>query len=116
TQPGGKNQYIHCGNSNVIERNNGSSSAYHSLQSHLDLRDWHHMTSSVSYTWSHTIDTTSEVFSRTNAGALAVSQNPFDLRPERGRSGIDFPNNLAVQFIYDIPYYRSQQGWLGHLL
>jgi hypothetical protein len=115
TAPGFTGQYVNCANTNVFERNNGASSIYHSLQSSLRMRSWHNITSQAAYTWSHNIDTTSEVFTRTSVGQIPVGQNPFNPGAgERGRSGIDFPNDLAVTLTYDLPLYKSQEGFRGH--
>ena len=37
-----------------------ASSSYHSLQASLRFRDWHRLSSSVNYTWSHSIDNASD--------------------------------------------------------
>jgi outer membrane receptor protein involved in Fe transport len=97
---------------------NGGWSKYNGLQTELRIGQWHNLTSTVSYTWSHTMDNTSEVFSTLGGGnTLSYSQNPFDNDVgERANSGIDFPNVFGLTLIYDIPYQREQVGVLGHLL
>ncbi len=115
--PGFTNRYADCNFRNVVRRQNSAFGIYHSLQSRFDIRNWHGVTSTLAYTWSHNIDNASEIFSTTGAGLLSFSQNPFDInRGERGTSLFDYRHNLALQFIYELPWFRSQQGVLGHFL
>src|SRR5262249_31790179 len=37
-------------------------------------------------------------------------------RPERGNSGLDYPNIASIYLLYDLPWYRDQKGFAGHLL
>jgi len=117
--PGNNGQgYANCDLRRVVERANTAWSKYHSLQSELRIGQWHGVTATASYTWSHTMDNASEVFS-TIAGGNTVSyaQNPFDTnRAERANSGIDFPNLLGIALVYDLPFAKSQQGFAGKLL
>ncbi|HEY6331873.1 MAG TPA: hypothetical protein VI756_21275, partial [Blastocatellia bacterium] len=41
---------------------------------------------------------------------------PFNFKNERGYSGFDRPNAMSLNFIWDIPFYRSQEGIVGHVL
>jgi hypothetical protein len=68
----------------------------------------------ASYTFSKTIDNASEIFS---FGESAFAQNPFDVeRAERGLSGFDRRHALSANFIYDIPLYKDQKGFIGRVL
>lgn len=68
----------------------------------------------VSYTFSKTIDNASEIFS---FGESAFAQNPFNVeKGERGLSGFDRRHAFSTNFIYDVPFYKDQQGFLGKLL
>jgi len=71
-----------------------------------------------SYTYSHAIDNTSEIFSTLAGGnTLQESQNPFQPGgPERANSGTDFRNVVGVAVVYDVPIYKGQHGFKGHLL
>jgi hypothetical protein len=118
TAPGYANGNVNCNFSNVITYANSASSNYNGLQSQLRIGNWRGLSATGSYTWSHAIDNTSEVYS-TIAGGNTVSwaQNPFQTGgPERANSGTDFPNVVAVEIVYAIPAYKSQQGLKGHLL
>jgi hypothetical protein len=120
TQPGYFSGFgmADCTKRRVSERKNSAWSKYNGLRSELRIGNWHGLTSTVSYTWSHTMDNASEIYSTTGGGnTLSFGQNPFDTdRAERANSGIDFPNVFGVTFIYDFPFYKNQNGFKGHLL
>ena len=118
-QPGGNSAgYANCNFRRVVERGNFAWSKYHGLQSQLRIGGWHGLSATGSYTFSHTIDNASEVYSTVAGGnTLSFAQNPFDTdRAERANSGIDFPHLFGVTMVYELPFYKSQQGFLGHLL
>jgi len=110
--------YANCEFRRVVERANTGWSKYHSLQTELRIGQWHGLTSTVSYTWSHTMDNASEVYSTVAGGnTVSFAQNPFNSdRGERANSGIDFPNLLGITFIYDFPFAKSQHGFAGKIL
>ena len=111
--------YVDCTKTNVVQYATTGYSIYHGMQTELRMKSWHNFTASAAYTWSKTIDNTSEAFSTGGYGgnALAYSQNPFDIsRAERGISGYDFPHVVGVLVIYDFPMYKDQHGFLGHTL
>jgi outer membrane receptor protein involved in Fe transport len=116
--PGFAQGFVDCNRTRVFGRANTSFSIYHSLQSNLRISNWHGVTAGVSYTFSKTIDNASEVFSNISGGTtLAFPQNPFNgNQPERGISGIDYPHVFSLYMLYDLPFYKSQQGLKGRLL
>jgi hypothetical protein len=69
------------------------------------------------YTYSKTLDNVSEVFSTFGAGnTLAVPQNPsVTQRGEYSFSGLDFPNTFSILVTEDLPFFKDQHGWAGHL-
>jgi hypothetical protein len=98
-------------------RGNTAASTYHALQSELRGTMWNQLTHGVAYTYSHNIDNVSEVFTFLGSGSVAFSQNPFNWsRGERGNSNIDLRHVIAYNFIWDIPWKKSQQGFAGHLV
>ena len=107
--------YANCNFSRVAEYANTGYSIYHGLQSQLRLQNWHGFTGQASYTYSKTIDNTSEAFS-SNAGTVyAFAQNPFDVsKAERAVSNYDFPNVLSLLWVYDLPF-KNHNGLLGHV-
>jgi hypothetical protein len=69
----------------------------------------------ASYTWSKTIDNSSEIFAFDIASSN--TQNPFCITScERGLSILDRPHAFSANFIYDAPFFKEQRGVLGHLL
>ena len=118
TQPGGALGYVDCARTRVQERSNGAYSTYHGLQTELRVGGWHGVTATASYTFSKVIDNSSEVFSTGVGGnTTSFSQNPFDTaKAEHAVSGIDYPHVFGLAFIYDLPFYKSGRGMMGHVL
>lgn len=118
TQPGSLKGNVDCTHSRVQVRDNQAFSIYHSLQTELRVANWHGLTSTLAYTYSHTIDNTSEVFSTVAGGnTLAIAQNPFNTsKGEKGNSGIDYRHVFGLTVIYDLPFYKSQHGFMGKTL
>jgi carboxypeptidase family protein/TonB-dependent receptor-like protein len=116
--PGFQAGNVNCNFSNVTQYANTASSSYSGLQSELRIASWHGVSATASYTYSKTIDNASEVFSTLAGGnTLAYAQNPFAPgAPERANSGIDFPHVVGVTVVYDLPFYKGQHGYAGHVL
>jgi hypothetical protein len=69
----------------------------------------------AAYTWSKTIDDASEIFAFDIASANA--QNPFCINQcERALSQIDRRHAFSANFIWEMPWYKEQRGFVGHLL
>ncbi len=98
-------------------RTNGASGSYHGLQTRFDTR-FSDIVFNANYTWSKTIDNASEIFSTFGGGqTVAQSQNPFDTDAgERGLSAFHQKHNFTANFIYELPFYKEQSGWVGKLL
>jgi hypothetical protein len=92
-----------------------ANSNYHSLQTSWKINDWHGLTSTVNYTWSHSIDDASDgedyvpnASQPDNSQALIASN--------RGNSNFDVRNRFTWNFIYQIPtlsssWKRLTGGW-----
>jgi outer membrane receptor protein involved in Fe transport len=117
-QPGFAQGNVDCTHSRVQERDNKAFSIYHSLQTELRTSNFHGITATAAYTYSKVIDNSSEIFSNLAGGStLAIPQNPFNTgKGEKGNSGIDFPHVFGFTLIYDVPFYKSQHGFLGKAL
>ncbi|HYL39152.1 MAG TPA: TonB-dependent receptor [Bryobacteraceae bacterium] len=100
----------------VRERANSGSSIYHSLQASLEKRLSRNFSMAAHYTWSMFIDDGSEVFNPSNSGEVAVAQDSFARRLDRGRSTYDRPQRFAVNGVYEIPFMHDQTGLIGHVL
>src|ERR1700674_8260 len=107
-----------CNFSNIRNRVNGAFSSYNGLQSELRVAQWHGLSGAASFTWSKTLDNTSEIFSTGSGGnTVAGAQNPFDVSAgEKSLSGLDFPKTASLYVIYDLPFYKNQHGFIGRVL
>jgi hypothetical protein len=88
-------------------------SNYHSLQAQLQKRFSGNSLVNVSYTWSHGL--TTDPADRSTGGS-ALPQVTGDLRGNYGPTIADRRHVLTANFVYDLPFYRTQQGLLGHLV
>ena len=96
-------------------RTNSSSSTYDALQASFDKRLSNSFSAGFHYTYSTFIDDGSEIFNPSSA-EVAVSQDSFNRRSDRGRSSYDRPHRFTGNFVYELPFYKSQNGFVGHLL
>jgi hypothetical protein len=104
-----------CNFTNLRIRNNGAWSKYNGLQAELKMRTFHGLTANVAYTWSKATDNVSEIFSSTGGVTTPIAQNPFDPNNgERGLAAQSFPHVVSTYWIYELPWMKSQQGFLGH--
>jgi hypothetical protein len=99
----------------VRERSNTASSSYHSLQTSLQKRLRGGFAAEVHYTWSKFIDTASEIFNP-SSGEVAVPQDSFNIAADRAVSTYDRPHRFTGNFVYELPFFRSQEGFLGKIL
>jgi outer membrane receptor protein involved in Fe transport len=116
--PGASTERADCNFRNVRMRENSAWSRYNGLQSEFRVRSWHGLSGMGSFTFSKTLDNSSEIFS-TGAGGntVAGAQNPFDLsNSEKALSGLDFPKTASLYLIYELPMYKAQRGFLGKIL
>ncbi len=106
---GGDIGHLQCGLTNVRTRANTAFSNYNSLQLSLTTRAYHGITSTFAYTYSHTLDNTSEIFGTLGGGnSVAFAQNPLNTDfAEHANSGIDFPSVASISFSYSIPNFHT---------
>lgn len=102
-----------------LTRTNAGASSYHSMQLQVTRRFKNGFIAGASYTWSKTIDNGSEVF---GVGATGLSQQsavPWVFGGgafERGLSFFDRPHRFTTSYVYQLPFYKDQKGFTGHLL
>jgi hypothetical protein len=96
-------------------RANAASSTYHSMQVSMEKRLSSGFSAGIHYTWSSFIDEASEIFNP-SPGEIAIVQDSFNRAADRARSTFDRPHRLAGNFVYELPWYRDQQGWAGRVL
>jgi hypothetical protein len=97
-------------------RCNCGSSTYHSLQASLEKRLSSNFSAGAHYTWSSFLDDASELFNPNALSDVAVAQNSYDRRAERGRSSFDRPHRFTMNAVYEVPFMREQQGVLGKVV
>ncbi len=97
-------------------RANATSSIYHSLQTSLEKRLSRSFALGAHYTWSAYIDGASEIFNPSVSGEVAVAQDSYNRRADRGRSTYDRPHRFTANAVYEVPAFRDQKGVLGRLL
>jgi hypothetical protein len=88
-------------------------SNYHSLQTQLQKNFRGNSFVSVAYTWSHGL--TTDPADRSTGGA-AIPQVSGDFENNYGPTVADRRHVLTANFVYELPWYRSQQGVVGHIL
>jgi hypothetical protein len=85
------------------------------LQVSFNKRLSNNFSAGFHYTYSSFIDDGSEVFNP-SGGEVAVAQDSFNRRADRARSSYDRPHVFTGNFVYELPFFREQQGFVGRLL
>ncbi|HVF41493.1 MAG TPA: carboxypeptidase regulatory-like domain-containing protein [Pyrinomonadaceae bacterium] len=96
-------------------RTNSGSSIYHSMQTSLEKRLSRGFSAGLHYTWSSFIDTQSEIFNISSA-EVAVAQDSYNRRSDRGRSSFDRPHRVTGNVVYELPWLQEQKGFVGHVV
>ncbi len=97
-------------------RANAAASIYHSMQLSFDKRFSKGFSGGWHYTWSAFIDDASDTFNPSVRGEVAISQDSFDRRSDRGRSTYDRPHRFSTNFVYELPFFQNDSGALRHIL
>jgi hypothetical protein len=80
-----------------------ATSNYNSLQAVATKKTTHGLQFQASYTWSHSLDTTSSL---ENVGGFGAP-NPFNLRSSYGDSAYDARHRFVIGYSYEIPALRN---------
>jgi len=96
-------------------RTNSASSTYNALQVSFDKRLSNNFSAGFHYTYSSFIDDGSEIFNP-SGGEVALSQDSFDRRADRARSSYDRPHRFTGNFVYELPFFRQQNNFVGRIL
>lgn len=97
-------------------RANAASSIYHSLQLSFDRRFDRRFVAGAHYTWSSFIDDASEVYNASTRGEVAIPQDSFNRRADRGRSTYDRPHRFSTNFVYNLPGSGLKHGFAERVL
>jgi carboxypeptidase family protein/TonB-dependent receptor-like protein len=98
----------------IYWEDSGAKSGYNALQATYRINDWHGLTSSFNFTWSHSIDTASDGEDYVpNAAQPTDSTQP---QLNRGNSNFDVRKRITWNFIYQFPnrkgsLERLTNGW-----
>lgn len=84
-------------------------SNYDSLQLSLNRQVSRGLNIGVAYTWSKTL--TNNPSDRSDG-----SQDTYNFASDYGPADFSESQILVVNYVYDLPFYRSQQGVMGHIL
>ena len=82
---------------------------YNALQVSINHRSAHGLTMGVAYTWSKDLTTNSN-----DRGSSAT--NSYDFLMDYGPSSTNTPQILEVNYIYQLPWFKAQHGFEGHVL
>jgi hypothetical protein len=100
----------------VLDFQSTAASSYNSLQTSLRTRNWHGLTSTLNYTWGHSIDDASD--GQDFVPNAAQPDNSYNPRAERGNSNFDTRSRLQWLWNYDIPQVGGMKmltgGWGLH--
>jgi len=105
---------VNCQEGIVQRIDNSGHSRYNALQLEYRVSN-RQLTFRAAYTWSRTLDNSSEIYSTFAAGnTIAYSQNPADPNKDEFKtSGLDIPHVLTMTFSEQFPFFSNQQGWKG---
>ena len=84
------------------------SSAYDSLQLHVEKRLSHHFQAGVSYTWGHALDEQSDI------GLFFTGNNPNDLHQSYASSDFDRTHTFTANFQVLVPNFAAQHSVLSY--
>ena len=92
-----------------------ANSTYNALQTSLRVNDWHGFTSTVNYTWSHSIDDASDGEDYV-PNASQPNDSTAPIGSNRGNSNFDVRNRFTWNFVYQFPnrkgnWQRVTDGW-----
>ena len=82
---------------------------YNSLQVSISHRSSKGLTMGAAYTWSKDLTTNSN-----DRGTSASDSYNFSM--DYGPSSTNTPQMLVVNYVYDLPFYKTQNGFEGHML
>ena len=85
---------------------------YNALFITVKSQDWHGVTMQSNFTWSKALGTGSEV----QATSAATAPDPFNLQTGYGYQAFDRRFVYNLFFVYQPHFYKSQSGFLGHVL
>jgi hypothetical protein len=110
---------VNCNEGIVLSRNNTGYSNYQGVQTEFRANNlFHQLTLRAGYTFSKTLDNVSEIFGTGGAGTTtSLAQNPLNTNSgEYSFSGLDIPNTFTLTLVEQLPFFKEQHGFVGHVL
>jgi hypothetical protein len=89
----------HVGFGDLTRLEDQANSIYHAMQATV-RRTLGDFTMSFAYTYSHSIDNSSDRYDN-------AFVNAYNLAANRGNSGFDVRHNLAISYVYALPFYKG---------
>ena len=88
-------------------------SFYNSFQLSVSQHHAHNVSWQAFYTFSHSTDDATNNFNIDAVNEPATTQDPFNRKGSRGRSGFDIRHNFVANVVYELPFGRKKQlgGW-----
>ena len=88
-------------------------SFYNSFQLSLSQHHSHNVSWQAFYTFSHSIDDASNNISIEAVNEASTTQDPFNRKGDRGRSGFDIRQNFTANVVYELPFGQGSRlgGW-----
>jgi hypothetical protein len=90
-------------------------SNYNSLQLQVTKKFSGNSSFQLAYTWSHGL-TTNGADRSTGAGFVPQIPGPIGMANNYGPNVADRRHVLTFNWVYELPWHRSQQGFMGHVL
>jgi len=97
----------------LLEDQTDAQSFYNSFQLSVSKHNAHNLSWQAFYTLSHSIDDASDNDSIEAVNEPPTTQDPFNRKGDRGRSGFDIRHNFVANVVYELPFGRGSQfgGW-----
>ena len=98
----------------LLEDLTDAQSFYNSFQLSVSEQHGHNISWQVSYTFSHSIDDASSSQEIEAVNEPFTTQDSFNRKKDRGRSGFDIRHNFLANVVYELPFRRGSRllgGW-----
>ena len=97
----------------LLEDLTDAQSFYNSFQLSVSQQHAHNISWQAFYTFSHSVDDASSNVSIEAVNEPPTTQDPFNRKGDRGRSGFDIRHNFVANVVYKLPFWRARQfgGW-----
>ncbi|MBV9181608.1 MAG: TonB-dependent receptor [Acidobacteria bacterium] len=97
----------------LLEDLTDAQSFYNSFQLSVSQQHAHNISWQAFYTFSHSVDDASSNVSIEAVNEPPTTQDPFNRKFDRGRSGFDIRHNFVANVVYELPFWRARQfgGW-----